>query len=76
MWLKCGTRVYLVAGPMSMDQATWYRVIEQTRKHVHGYLEERMELADQLIDKLPTEPNVFDPSSPCLLLDSSPTLAV
>ncbi|EYC34793.1 hypothetical protein Y032_1434g3874 [Ancylostoma ceylanicum] len=75
MWLRCGSRVYLVAGPMLMDQATWYRVAELARKHVHGYLEERMELAGQVVDKLPTGPGVIDPSSPCFAVGQVPDIA-
>ncbi|EYC04907.1 hypothetical protein Y032_0085g1856 [Ancylostoma ceylanicum] len=72
MWLRCGSRVYLLPGPMPTDLATWYRVMEQARKHVHGYLEERMELAGQVVDKLPSGPGVIDPSSPCFAVGQIP----
>ncbi|KAL6737984.1 hypothetical protein Aduo_011585 [Ancylostoma duodenale] len=72
MWLRCGSRVYLLPGPMPTDLATWYRVMDQARKHVHGYLEERMELAGQVVDKLPSGPGVIDPSSPCFAVGQIP----
>ncbi|KAK6055362.1 hypothetical protein COOONC_07133 [Cooperia oncophora] len=52
MWLQCGCRVYLVAGPRPQDLNSWYRVAIQARSHLNGFLEDHMELIPQVVDKL------------------------
>ncbi|RCN49896.1 integrase core domain protein [Ancylostoma caninum] len=65
MWLQCGTLVYLIAGPRSTDENSWYRVCHQARSHINGFLESHPELLPQVVDKLPVESGVVDPNSPC-----------
>ncbi|KAK6043702.1 hypothetical protein COOONC_18792 [Cooperia oncophora] len=64
MWLQCGCRVYLVAGPRPQDLNSWYRVAIQARSHLNGFLEDHMELIPQVVDKLVAENGLIDPTAP------------
>ncbi|EYC20218.1 hypothetical protein Y032_0022g514 [Ancylostoma ceylanicum] len=65
MWLHCGTRLYLIAGPRSTDENSWYRVCHQARSDIIGFLDSHPELLPRVVDKLPVESGVVDLTSPC-----------
>ncbi|EYC17492.1 hypothetical protein Y032_0030g2085 [Ancylostoma ceylanicum] len=65
MWLACGCRVCLIAGPRTQDESSWFRVAEQARKHVNGFLEGHVEYMMQIVDKLPVMAGAMDTASPC-----------
>ncbi|KAL6729628.1 hypothetical protein Aduo_000667 [Ancylostoma duodenale] len=64
MWLACGCRVCLIAEPRTQDESAWFRVTEQARKHVNGFLEGHVEYMSQVVDKLPVMPGAVDTASP------------
>ncbi|RCN39743.1 hypothetical protein ANCCAN_14315 [Ancylostoma caninum] len=64
MWLHCGCRVFLIAGPRPQDENSWYRVATQARVHMNGFLECHPELVPQVVDKLIVENGVIDHNSP------------
>lgn len=65
MWLACGVRLYLLSGPRTHDDNSWFRAAEQLRSHIHGLLEGHQELIPQVIDKLPIANGAVDSCSPC-----------
>lgn len=65
MWLRCGVRLYLIAGPRCVDENSWYRVAFSARDHINSLINSNTELAPQLVDKLPVEQGVVDTTSPC-----------
>lgn len=66
MWLAGGCHVYLVAGPRTGNDKSWFRVAEKARECVNMYI--RPPCRTRIVDKLPTESEAADVKAPCFAM--------
>ncbi|VDL70966.1 unnamed protein product [Nippostrongylus brasiliensis] len=66
VWLVAGSRVFLIAGPRTGDDAAWMRVATQTREFLEKHLKPASHA--QICDMLPRGTDVVDMKAPCAVL--------
>ncbi|KAK6018633.1 hypothetical protein OSTOST_15771 [Ostertagia ostertagi] len=61
LWTTCGTHVYLVNGPRTVNIVSWEHVTMKMRAHILSYVSEQPEHAQLIVDVLQQNIGVMDP---------------